>query len=126
MATTLQSLLAQRLDKHPERRALAWYDSREQLEWQTVAQVHAAALPAMARLRELGLRRGDVCVLVLHSSEPAGKLLLATLLLGAVPLLVAPPTLQRFNSDLAKILFRTIQRSGAKVVVYGEALEESQ
>lgn len=126
MPTTLQSLLFQRLDTAPNRRALAWYDPQGTLEWRSTSALHERAQGIAARLRELGLRAGDVCIICLPSSEPASTALLATLLNGAVPLLVAPPTLQRFNSDLAAILFQTIERSGAKVVIFGDALEESE
>lgn len=125
MPTSLQQLFAERLQRDPDRRALAWYDARGVVEWQTFAQVHRTATHVAARLREDGLRRGDVCVITLPSSEPSSTVLLAALLAGALPLLVAPPTLQRFNSDLAKILFRTIEKTRARLVVYGEALEES-
>lgn len=126
MLTSLQSLLLERAARSPDAPALAWYDTREVVEWQSYSSLHGDAQAIADRLRALGLRRGEVCVIVLPSSEPSARVLLAAFHAGAIPLLVAPPTLQHFNSDLAAILFRTIERSSARLVVYGEALGDSE
>lgn len=123
---TLQAIFEARAEREPRGRALSWYGPNGEHSWRSFGAVYRTASSTAARLHELGLRAGDVCVIVLPSNESSSTVLMATFLLGALPLLIAPPTLQRFNSDLAAILFRTIRRSGARLVVYGEALEESE
>lgn len=122
MTASLQARLWQRLEHDPDGRALAWFDKTEVVRWLSMADVMSSAAGLARRLAERGVRKGDPVVVVLASREPAGRALLAALLLGAVPLLVGPPTLQRFNADLLRILLHTVRKSRARLVIGDAAL----
>jgi acyl-CoA synthetase (AMP-forming)/AMP-acid ligase II len=122
MDRSVQSALYNRLDCAPEQPALAFRDSDGLFRWRSVEQVYSQAASYATRLSGEGLRRDDVCILVLPSEELSANLLLASLLLGAVPLLVAPPTVRSPHSALLEILHRTIEKSGARVVVCAESM----
>jgi fatty-acyl-CoA synthase len=99
------------------RRCIGFAGRRGAVEWWTSAHLFREASARAAWLRAEGLGPADVVVLV--SSEPrfATVCLLAILLLGAVPLLVAPPTIQGVNSNLARVLRHVIGLSGARLVL---------
>lgn len=97
-------------------------NSRGEFAWRTNEEMIALASTYAARLSACGLRRGQVCILVLPSGETCASLLLATLVLGAVPLLVAPPMIQGTHSSLPRILLRTVRKTGARLVIADESL----
>ena len=114
---TVPARLFERLERAPEQRALAFYQSDGTTTWRTYSEVHAAAAGSAGRMAELGVGRGDAVVIVLSSAEPAATLVLGSLLLGARPLLVAPPSLLGANSDLPRVLSATVRRTEARLVV---------
>jgi acyl-CoA synthetase (AMP-forming)/AMP-acid ligase II len=122
MTVSLQSQLRAQLERRPENKALGWFDPGGECTWRTRGELLAQAAAAAQRLAEAGLRRGDACVIVLPSEENAAVAFLGTLFAGARPLLVAPPTLQRFNEDLVRVLLHSIRRTRARVVVHGDSL----
>ena len=124
MARTLQSQLRDQLERRPEINAVGWYDSGGECSWRTRAELLAYTATAAQRLSAAGLRPGDACVVVLPSEENAALAFLGALFLGARPLLVAPPTLQRFNADLVRVLLHSIRRTKARVVVHGDSLAD--
>lgn len=124
MNKTLQSRLYQQLEMHPGRPALAFVNHRVEFDWLTVEDVHAKARGYAQSLCELGVSKDDVCILVLPSNPFCALTLLATLLLNAIPLLVAPPTLQGFNPYLLQVLRRIIRKTGAKIVIAPESMAE--
>lgn len=112
MAKTLQSELYRQLEKSPRRNALAFINSRGEFSWHSFEATYRAAAASSAKLSDLGVDRGDVCFLVLPSDDSCARLLLASLLLGAVPVLMAPPTIhvQGRYSNLAQILKHVIKK----------------
>ena len=126
MNNTLQAKLVTQLEKHPDRRALTFVNSNGEFSWQTFEQVYSKASAYAANLSQLGIGRGDICILVLPSKEFCATMLIATLLINAVPLLVAPPTLQGFNTYLLQVLQRLIRKTRAKLVVASASMQEMQ
>lgn len=122
--TTLQAALHSQLERRPERKALAWYDANGVCIWKSAAELHAAASNAAGVLLDQGLRPGDACVIVLPSEEGAGVAFLGALFAGARPLLVAPPTLQRFNPDLLRVVLHTLRRTRARAVIYNDSIAD--
>ncbi len=121
---SLQQALYRPLEKTPERHALAFIDVHGRFSWLTYVQLFGQAAAASRLLADAGLHRGQVCVLVLPSSELSATLVLATLLTGGIPLLVAPPSMQGLHSSLADILTRVIQLSRAALVVSQEDVRQ--
>jgi acyl-CoA synthetase (AMP-forming)/AMP-acid ligase II len=122
MRETLQAEFYERLERAPDGRAITFYGADGDFEWATFEQVYRRAVGAAVRLQELGFERGDVCVIVLPSGAPTAQMVLGTYLLGGRPLLVAPPSLQRFNSSLPEIVRTTVARTQARVVVHDGSL----
>ena len=120
LTATIQSRLAERIARDPQGRALAFYTRDGNFEWRSAAEVWADAAGAAEVLRSHGLTAGGVCVIVLPSGELSARLLLATFLTGAVPLLVAPPTM--FDVEhLTAVLERAVRRTAAQVVIHPAA-----
>ncbi len=71
-----------------------------------------------------GLRQGDVCVILLSSGELAANVTLGVLLLGAVPLLVAPTVIGGGLAGLPRLLKSIIRRTRAPIVVCADWLHE--
>lgn len=117
MSESLQSVLHRRLDEAPGGRALAWYTPSGEFSWLSIEECLSHAAGHAARLAEAGLRRGDVCIIVLPSEPLAATLVASVLLLGAVPLLIAPPLLQGVHSTLFDTLERVVRTTRARVVV---------
>ncbi len=117
LGDTLQERFWHRLEHDPDGRALAFYEVGSPLEWRSFAEVHADAAAIAIGLAGRGLGAGDVCVIVLPSGEQAAMTLLGALLLGARPLLIAPPALLGMNSDLPRILTSAVERTNARVAV---------
>ncbi len=122
MPDTLQERLYAQLEAAPEARALTQYDSKGRFEWRSRHQVLSQAAGYAQRLQAESLTAGDVMVIVLPSTELAGDLILAAHLLGASPLLVAPPIFQGPHSSLLQILDHTIGVTGASVVVAASSM----
>jgi acyl-CoA synthetase (AMP-forming)/AMP-acid ligase II len=124
MDRTLQRELYTQLDKSPEQHALAYINYRGDFSWRTLEEVCKLAAGYSARLKELGLGRGDLCILALPSDAFCATLLIATLLLGGVPLLVAPPVIQikgRY-SNLTQVLKHMIRKTKPKIVIAPKAM----
>lgn len=124
MDKSLQTRLYARLEKEPGGRAIAFYNDPDSYFWYTREQFHNRAAGYAAQLADSGLGRGDVCILVLPSAEFCATMLVATLLLGAVPLLIAPPVLQAQGaySSLMQILNRIIGKTKPRIVVCPESM----
>lgn len=124
MDKTLQMALHTQLNKVPGRRALAYINYRGEFSWRPLGEVCRQAAGYSARLAELGLGRGDVCILALSSDSFCAVLLIAILLLGAVPLLVAPPIIQLKGrySNLTLVLKHMIRKTKPKIVIAPKAM----
>ncbi len=120
---TLQALFRDRLQRDPDGRAIAWLSPRAGVEWHSFAEFHARASGVGAALAERGLGAGDTCVLVEVDPELASCLVMGTLLLGAKPLLVAPPTIQGPSSMLGDVVKSVIARTAAPVAFLSQELE---
>ncbi len=118
---SLQAALRATLTDAPEQRALAYY-SRHGFAWRSRGEVEARAARLSAGLKDAGLTPGDVAILVLGSGEPASLLLLAVLMAGGLPLLIAPPVIQGTNSSLSEILHNVIRRTEPRLVLADGAM----
>ena len=117
---TLQTRLRDRLERAPERPALAFADPAGVYRWRSFAEVYADAAGYGAALAERGLERDRVCVLALPSDELCGQLLLGALLIGARPLLVAPPVVRGLQSQLAETLAEVLTATDAALFIGDE------
>jgi acyl-CoA synthetase (AMP-forming)/AMP-acid ligase II len=114
------------LEKSPERPALAFIDFEGEFSWSSMETVYGRATGHAAVLADQGLGQGDVCILNLQSDEFCSDVLIATLLLGAKPLLVAPPTIQvreRYSS-LMEVLGYIIRKTKPRIVVAPEEMAD--
>ena len=86
---TIQERILFHLDAAPDARAIAFVDHRGEFEWQTRAQFFGEAARWGGVLESRGVTPGDAVVIVSVEPEFAATSVLATLQLGAIPLLVA-------------------------------------
>ena len=128
MDKSLQARIHAELEKEPEGRAITFYEDDGSYSWYTREQFLTWATGYAAWLADNGLGQGDVCILVLPSDKVSTLVLVGALLLGAVPLLVAPPVLQAKGafSSLTQILHRIIGKTKPRVVVCPDSLTHLQ
>jgi acyl-CoA synthetase (AMP-forming)/AMP-acid ligase II len=107
----------------PEARCLGFY-SADGLAWRSRQSVVEAAANRGAYLQSLGLRAGDVNLIVLSDEESASTTVLATLFIGAIPLLVAPPTVMGTNRVALVTLRNTIRHTRPRLMIYADSLAE--
>jgi fatty-acyl-CoA synthase len=121
---SLQARFYNRFENDPDSRAITFYEKDGQYNWYSFEQFHNQALNHMALLADQGLKKGDVNLIVLPSGEVSAMTLYATLLLGALPLLVAPPALQGDGafSNLLQILTGLMIKTKPKTIVCDESL----
>lgn len=124
MGNTLQSSIYELAQSDPDARALAFYAADRSCEWISRGELISSAERAAGRLAELGLAEGAVCVQVPYNDRFAVDVLLGSFVLGALPLLVAPPAIQRTNSSLPEILDNIIGRTGSPVVVAADSVSD--
>lgn len=120
---TLQERFRDRLARHPDDRALAFYRPGKPVEWLSFSDFHSEALAVAGGLARRGLKQGDVCLIVLPSGPQSATILMAALLLGAKPLLVAPPALLGMNSDLPRVIAHALKLTRASLVVLPTSLD---
>jgi fatty-acyl-CoA synthase len=122
---TIQGVLRERLERHPDRRAVGFARLDGAIDWLTTAELHRAAAAQAAWLSGAGLRAGQPAVLV--SSEPrfAATAVLGILQLGAVPLLIAPPAIQGVNSNLGEVIRHVVGLSAARLVLLPLGMERT-
>lgn len=124
MGNTLQRSIRELTETEPDARALAFYTAERSWDWISRGELTAGAERAAGHLAELGLGEGSVCVQVPYNDRFAVDVLLGSLVLGALPLLVAPPAIQGTNSSLPEILDNIIGRTSAPVVVAAESVSD--
>jgi fatty-acyl-CoA synthase len=123
MGGSLQAEILARLSESPDGRCICFYGARETVHWQSRSQFYNKSVAVAQQLRQEGVRPGDTCLIVLPSGETSANALLATLLLGAVPLLIAPPTLVGANLELHQTLHGVIHSTKPRVVVCSPSLK---
>jgi acyl-CoA synthetase (AMP-forming)/AMP-acid ligase II len=119
MQQTLQGRILDRIERQPSARVLGHLDAAGRPRWRTFEQLYAWGSEHGARLAELGLRPGDTCILVLPSDERCAGILTGAFLLGARPLLIAPPTIQAQGrySSLARVLQHVAKKTKPRLVL---------
>ncbi len=120
---SLQAEILTRLGEAPNGPCVSFYGSDGMFRWQSREEVYTRAADTAEHLRQHGLRSGDVCIIVLPSGAIAANVLIAALLLGAVPLLVAPPTLVGANLDILSTVRSALRRTGARVLIYSSSID---
>jgi fatty-acyl-CoA synthase len=120
---SIQAEILMRFGEAPNRPCLSFYGSDGMFRWQVREEVYTRAAAAAEQLRRHGLRSGDVCVFVLPSGPIAAKVLIASLLLGAIPLAVAPPTLVGANLDIRATVRSVLRRTDARVLIYSSSVD---
>ena len=120
---SLPAEILARLSESPDGRCICFYGARETLHWQSRSQLYSKSVAVAQQLRQEGVRSGDVCIIVLPSGERAVNALLATLLLGAIPLLIAPPELVGGNLELHQTLHSAIHCTRPRVVVCSPSIQ---
>jgi fatty-acyl-CoA synthase len=120
---SLQAEILARLSESPDGRCICFYGARETVHWQSRAQLYSKSVAVAQQLRQEGVRPGDICIIVLPSGETSATALLAALLLGAVPLLIAPPTLVGANLELRQTLHSVLRSTRPRVVVCSPSIQ---
>src|SRR5919108_572927 len=113
-----------RLERDPNGRAIAFLNNRLEYRWATVAEFWDEAARYATFLSDAGLNKGGVCIIVLSNGETSAKAVLACVLMGAVPLLIAPPSLQTAGafSSLGQIIRGVILKTRPQLVVLDDSL----
>ena len=122
MNVSIQERLFNRLDQAPESKAIAYYEPAKPVEWFTYSQLFKQSSLVAANLAENGLKPGEVCVIVLQSDHLAVRAVMAVLISGGIPLLVAPPSVQGSLLDLPKILKHTARKANARIVLCADTM----
>ena len=117
MGGSLQAEILARLSESPDERCICFYGAKEAVHWQSRSQFYNKSVAIAQQLRQEGVRPGDTCLIVLPSGETSANALLAALLLCAVPLLIAPPTLVGGNLELHQTLHSVIHSTKPRVVI---------
>ncbi|HEV3040003.1 MAG TPA: AMP-binding protein [Candidatus Angelobacter sp.] len=120
---SLQAQILARLNESPDRRCICFYGARETVHWQSRSQLYSKSVAVAQQLRQEGVCPGDICIIVLPSGENSVNALLATLLLGAVPLLIAPPTMVGGNLELHQTLHGVLRSTRPRVVVCSPSIK---
>lgn len=130
--TSLQAAFRDRLASNPEGKALAFFNSDGSYTWRTFGEFYETGCGYGSILSEMGVSRGDVCVFMLPSNEMSANALFGSLLIGALPLMVAPPVVRGLHSNLKEVLEHVVRTTSARMVILeddekilGEALQES-
>lgn len=123
MPMTFQERLRSRLEEDPEARCLAFVDRRGGFTWRSRREVGERVAGGAAWLVSRGTRPGDVCLSVAVDPEACAYAVLATLVAGGVPLLVAPPAIQGVNSSLAEILGDVARRAEPRLALLAPGME---
>jgi acyl-CoA synthetase (AMP-forming)/AMP-acid ligase II len=121
---TIQARLYNQLENNPGGRAISFYDQNGKFSWYTYEQFHGKAAGYAVQLAERGLGKGDVCLIVLPSNEFSATLILANLLLGSLPLLIAPPSIQGKGaySNLAQVLAHVIGKTRPRMMIGDDSM----
>jgi acyl-CoA synthetase (AMP-forming)/AMP-acid ligase II len=120
---SLQAEILARLNESPDERSICFYGLQETVHWQSRSQFYSKSVAVAQQLRQEGVRPGDICIIVLPSGETSANVLLAALLLGAVPLLIAPPTLVGGNLELHQTLHSVLHSTKPRVVVCSPSIK---
>ena len=130
--TSLQAAFRGRLASNPDGKALAFFNPDGSYTWRTFGEFYETGCGCGSILSEMGVSRGDVCVFMLPSNEMSANALFGSLLIGALPLMVAPPVVRGLHSNLKDVLEYVVKTTSARMVVLeddekilGEALQES-
>lgn len=117
MEDSLQRRWAELLQTAGDSPAIGWYDRRRNVEWLSRGDLHTRAAGVGCRLVADGVKAGDPVVIVLPSTLEAAIHVIGVHLVGAVPLLVAPPSILGENSNLREVVSDVIRRSRAAAVI---------
>lgn len=116
----MQSEFRARLEADPDGRALTFLDSRGRFQWRSFADVFQSAAKVGSILASKGLRKGDAVVLVVPSDQDACHAVLGCLLIGALPVLVAPPVVHGVHSNLDKVIRHVTRKVSASMLIIGD------
>ena len=92
-------------------------DGGRNCRWLTFAELFGRVVEVAAGLAGHGLAKGRVCLLVLPSGAFCAEVLLAVLQRGAVPLLIAAPTMKRLDERLLGVLQHIVGSTDAVVMI---------
>jgi fatty-acyl-CoA synthase len=118
---SLQASILARLREAPERPSLCFYGPQQVVHWRSRQEVYQSSVSIARYLQAYGVRRGDVCIILLPSGEMAATCLIATLLAGAIPLLIAPPALVGGNLEVYETVRSALRRAKPRVLVCSPA-----
>ena len=124
LTNSLQEGFHLKLEEAPENPAISFYGRDFIFSWVSREQFLRQAAGYAYQLAEYGLQKGDVCILVLNNGEFSTYMTVAILLMGGIPLLVAPPTLheQGSYSTLSEIIHFVIKKAKPPLVVCTESM----
>ncbi|MEN8131325.1 MAG: AMP-binding protein [Pseudomonadota bacterium] len=120
---SLQAKLYRRYEHSPQGRALAFYEPSGKYTWRSYAELYEAGLSRAKALSAKGLRPGEVCILIPENDEFSTTNLMAVLILGAIPVLSAPPIVRGHHSNLKAVLRYLLRKTQARMVITSIHLE---
>ncbi len=130
--TSLQAMFRDRLTRNPDGKALTFFNPDGSHTWRTFSEFYQTGCRYGSILSRGGVSAGDVCVFMLPSDETTANALFGALLIGALPLMVAPPVVRGLHSNLKDVLDHVVKTTSARMVVLeddekalGEAIQES-
>jgi acyl-CoA synthetase (AMP-forming)/AMP-acid ligase II len=115
--TSLQAMFRDRLTRNPDGKALTFFNPDGSHTWRTFSEFYQTGCRYGSILSRGGVSAGDVCVFMLPSDETTANALFGALLVGALPLMVAPPVVRGLPSNLKEVLDHVVQTTSARMVV---------
>ena len=122
--TSLQKVFQARLENNPDGNALAFFNPDGTYTWRTFREFHETGRRFGSIMSGSGLQRGHICVFMLPSDEISANALFGALLIGAIPLMVAPPVVRGLHSNLKEVLEHVVSTTSAHMVVLEEEARE--
>ncbi len=122
MSRTIQGRFFENLERDPARHCISFVDVKGEFAWLSREEFFFKAMCYGGVLHEKGLCSGDAGVVVSVDPEHSATTVLAMLMLGARPLLVAPPAIQGVNSSLKSVVRHVVEKTGAKVALLPEEM----
>jgi len=129
--TSLQEMFRARLESSPDGNALAFFNPDGSFTWRTFREFYETGRRYGSIMSAKQDLRGKVCVFMLPSDEISANALFGSLLVGAIPLMVAPPVVRGLHSNLKDVLKHVVNTTSARIVVLedgecelGETIQE--
>jgi len=124
MSNTVWDYWTANVEKHPDREAVVhWVAGEPPFRW-TWKKLFLAASSFSIRLAEMGIRKGDVCALIIRHNKFFYPLYMAVSSLGALPAVLAYPNPRLHPDKFRQGLEGMARRSGLDWMLTEKELDE--